>query len=232
MLSEIETISAEMTHQGEKGRNNEAVLIEFLRRHLPQRCTVSTGKVVAVGGLESGQIDVIVHDRLDTPAFKDAHAWSIVPVEAVQAVISVKTTLSKPELRDAMASLATVRSLPRKAARVEIDGALLSFPEKNVLRPRALVFGYKSTWRTPETYSRAFVGLLSEFEDDLRPNGACALDLAFLSRRPHTTHAHAYDEHTLLHFFLFLVKTIDSRPRYRPDLSMYITEDYERAGGA
>ena len=108
-----DTISAEMTHQGEKGRNNEAILVEFLRRLLPTRYTVSTGKVVGVGGHESGQMDVIIHDRLDTPAFKEAQAWSIVPVESVHAVISVKTTLTKPELRDrtgANTASATARS--------------------------------------------------------------------------------------------------------------------------
>ena len=44
MLSEIETISDRMTHQGEKGRNNEYVLAAFLNEHLPQRYCVSTGK--------------------------------------------------------------------------------------------------------------------------------------------------------------------------------------------
>jgi hypothetical protein len=232
MLSEIDTISAEMTHQGEKGRNNEAVLIEFLRRLLPTRYTVSTGTVAAVGGHTSGQVDVIIHDRLETPAFKEAYAWSIVPIESVHAVISVKTTLTKPELRDAMASLASVRSLPRKAARVEINGALQTVSEDKVLRPRAFVFAFKAKWKSPDAVGKAFVELLSELSDDLRPNAVCALGSAFLPRRPFTIDVRTYKEHMLLHFFLFLVKSLESRPRYRPDLSKYIAEEYERGGGA
>ncbi len=232
MLSEIDTISSEMSHQGEKGRNNEAILIEFLRRLLPTRYTVTTGKVVGVGGHASGQIDVIIHDRLDTPAFKEAQAWSIVPVESVHAVISVKTTLTKAELRDAMASLASVRSLPRKAARLEINGALLKVPEKEVLRPRAFIFAFKASWRSSEAFGKAFLELLSETGDDLRPNAACALDLAFLARRPYSLDVRKYEEHMLLHFFLFLVKSLESRPRYRPELSKYIAEDYEQGSGA
>jgi len=226
MLSEIETISEEMSHAGEKGRNNEAILVEFLRRRLPNRCTVSTGKVVATGAAESGQIDVIIHDRLETPAFVDSHAWSLVPVESVHAVVSVKTTLTKPELRNAMDSLASVRRLPRRAASIQLHDRLVPVAEDKVLRPRAFVFAYKSGWSTPDALCAAFIDLLGEFSDDLRPNAVCALDQAFAARRPYTTDIQTYVEHSLLHFFLFLVKTIDLRPRYRTDLTKYFVEDY------
>jgi hypothetical protein len=115
MLSELDTISSQMSHPGEKGRNNEFVLREFLERNLAKRYTVSTGKVVSVGGHESGQVDLIVHDRLNTPAVVEGHAWRLVPVESVCAVIAVKTTLDKGELRDALKSVESVRALPRRA---------------------------------------------------------------------------------------------------------------------
>jgi hypothetical protein len=64
MQSEITTISDRMNkNPGEKGRNNELVLGEFLNANLPRRYSVSTGLVVAAGGEESDQIDLIVHDR-------------------------------------------------------------------------------------------------------------------------------------------------------------------------
>lgn len=226
MLSELESISDQMSHSGEKGRNNEAILVEFLRRRLPTRYTVSTGKVVATGGTESGQVDVIIHDRVETPAFIDAHAWSLVPVESVYAVISVKTTLTKSELRDALASLASVRALPRTAASIAIEGRASPVAEDKVLRPRALVFAFKSGWSELEGFQSAFLELLAEFGDDQRPNGVCVLEKGFLLRRPYTTDVQPYVEHSLLHFFLFLVKSMDGRPRYRTDLSKYFAEDY------
>lgn len=231
MLSEIETISEEMSHAGEKGRNNEAILVEFLRRRLPNRYTVSTGKVVATGAVESGQIDVIIHDRLDTPAFVDARAWSLVPVESVHAVVSVKTRLTKQELRDAMGSLASVRCLPRRAATIQLNGRLAPVAEDKVIRPRAFVFAYKSSWSTFDSLRAAFIELLGEFDDDVRPNAVCALDQAFVARRPYTVDVQAYGDHALLHFFLFLVKAMDSRPRYRTDLTKYFTEDYGQSTG-
>ncbi len=226
MLGELESISSEMSHQGEKGRNNEAILTDFLKRLLPHRYAVSTGKVVAVGGVESGQIDVIIHDRVETPAFLDSHVWSLIPVESVYAVISVKTTLNKTDLREAMTSLSSVRSLPRKAAQLEINSKLSEIAEEKVLRPRALVFSFKSAWESVESYQKAFVELLSEFHDDLRPNGVCVLKQGFVVRKPFTTDVIPYADHSLLHFFLFLVKAIDSRPRYQTNLSKYFSENY------
>ena len=232
MLSEIESISAQMSHQGEKGRNNEAIIAEFLNRHLPTRYTVSTGKVVGVGGTQSGQMDLIVHDRLETPSFIDAHQWSLVPIESVYAVISVKTTLTRGELRDAMASIESVRSLPRIAATILVNNKPVQVPESAVLRPRGLVFAFKSGWTSFEGCRAAFVELLAEIADDNRPNAVCVLDQGFMVRAPYTTNALTYADHALIHFLVFLGKTIDNRPRYRADMAQYFSEDYGQKSGA
>ena len=144
----------------------------------------------------------------------------------------MKTTLTKPELRDAMKSLASVRKLPRRAASIGANNSLVPVAEDKVLRPRAFVFAYKSDWSSSNSLSASFVDLLSEFNDDVRPNAVCALDQAFVARRPYTTEVRVYAEHALLHFFLFLVKAMDSRPRYRTDLTKYFTEDYGQKNGA
>lgn len=226
MLSEIDCISNAMSHPGEKGRNNEMVLLEFLKRHLPQRLSVSTGKVIAANGEESDQIDLIIHDRLNTPAFIDAHAWSIVPVESVFAVISVKTTLNKPELKHALKSIQSVRRLPRQAAlRIE-NGKLLSVDEADTLRPRAFIFAYNSTWKSTEGLSKAFEEVVAEIDDSLRPNGACILKQSFIIRKRYTTKTIKFSDYPLMHFFSFLVQTIDTFSRYQVDLSKYLTEDY------
>ena len=54
MLSEVASISEAISHAGEKGRNNEQVLVDFLKRYLPQRFSVDTGHVVAADGSASG----------------------------------------------------------------------------------------------------------------------------------------------------------------------------------
>lgn len=232
MLSEIETISDQMSHAGEKGRNNELVLAKFLKLHLPQRYTVSTGKVVAVGGAESGQIDVIIHDRLHTPALLDAQAWNLVPVEAAHAVVSVKTNLSKPELRDALNSIQSVRTLPRKAATFATGSAIQPVSEEHVLRPRAYALAFKSDWKDAQGVEKAFVEIAEEFNDDVRPNGVCVIDQACVIRKPFTLETILFSEHPLMHFFIHLVRAMDTRPPYTVDLSQYFTEDYGLAKGS
>lgn len=231
MLSEIETISDRMTHQGEKGRNNEHVLGAFLNENLPRRYCVSTGKVIAADGQESGQIDLIVHDRVSTPAFVEARAWSLVPIESVYAVVSVKTTLNKEELRDSLASISKVRALPRTAAIRYDANHTVAIPEQEPLRPRGLVFAFKSSWATPESAEKAFRDLLPEFEDSLRPNAVCVLDQCLIIRRAYTTETILFREHALMHFLVFLVQTMDKFPRYQVDLKKYFREDYGENSG-
>jgi hypothetical protein len=226
MLSEIESISSRIAHEGEKGRNNEAILREFLKDNLPTRYTVSTGKVVAAGGRMSGQVDLIVHDRLFTPAFIVAKEWSLVPIESVFCVISVKTTLSKPELADAMKSIESVRSLPRTAAMAQIGHRFQLVPENEVLRPRAFVLSFKTSWRSLASCQKAFTTLLDSIHDDNRPNGVCIINKGFLLRRAYTTTVTPHPEQGLLHFFLFLVRTMGKMPQYHVDLSRYFSDDY------
>jgi hypothetical protein len=227
MQSEITTISDRMNkNPGEKGRNNELVLGEFLNANLPRRYSVSTGLVVAAGGEESDQIDLIVHDRFHAPAMVDARAWSLVPVESTYAVISVKTTLTKDELRDALNNVASVRKLPRKAAiRYDTDHKI-ELEEKYTLRPRGFVFAFKSSWTSPKSADNAFRDLLQNLQDDSRPNAVCLLDQCLLIRKPYTTETVVYTEHALLHFFVFLLRTLDTFPRYQVDLTQYFDEDY------
>lgn len=226
MLSEIETISDQMSHAGEKGRNNEFVLREFLERNLAKRYTVSTGKVVSVGGHESGQIDLIVHDRLNTPALLEGRAWRLVPVESVYAVISVKTTLDKGELRDALKSIESVRALPRQAAILHLPTGVAEIPESQLLRPKAFVFAFKSSWTSPVGADAAFRNLLPEVDDRYRPNAVCILDQSFIVRRAYTTETLLFPEHALMHFFVFLSQTLERSPKYHLDLSKYFAEDY------
>jgi hypothetical protein len=224
MLSELESISNAMSHPGEKGKNNELVLLEFLRRHLPQRLSVSTGKVIAANGEESDQIDLIIHDRLNTPAFIDAHAWSIVPIESVFAVISVKTNLTKPELKHALKSIQSVRRLPNLAALMHKDG---KFYEANkVLKPRAFVFAYDSKWKNIDSLNKGFQDVLLEIDDSLRPNGLCVLKQSFIVRKAFKTETVSFNSQPLMHFFSFLVRTIDNFGNYHVDLSKYLTEDF------
>jgi hypothetical protein len=226
MMSELATISDQMDHMGERGRNNELIIAEFLRKHLPHRYTVTTGKVSAAGGLKSKQIDLIIHDRLDTPTLIDGRGFTFAPVEKVYAVISVKTTLDRNELLDAMTSIQSVRELPRTAAFYRTHDESVPVPEDAVLRPRAIVFAYKTTWASPQAMDAAFKSCLEELEDSFRPNGVCALDQCFIVREPFKIKTGIFRRYALMHFFLFLTRSMARMPKYELDLSKYFSEQY------
>lgn len=232
MLSEIRTISDSMSHAGEKGRNNELVLRKFLEQHLAKRYTVSTGKVISADGAESGQIDLIVHDRFNAPELVEAHAWRLVPVETVFAVISVKTTLDRRELGDAMASIASVRGLSRTGAVLRQVGQEFFIPEERVLRPAGFIFAFHSSWTSCDSANSTFKELLEQTEDTLRPNGVCILNQCFIPRTPYTTETRVFPDHALMHFFVFLSVVMDQRPRNTLNLQAYFREDYGQPNSA
>ena len=54
-----------LPHKGERGRETQDALIEFLQRHLPKRFTAQSGYVIDRDGTVSRHMDVIVYDQLD-----------------------------------------------------------------------------------------------------------------------------------------------------------------------
>jgi len=106
-------IALMLEHSGEIGRAREQALRDLLRTFLPPSLGVTTGFVIDAHGGKSLQQDIIVH-------FTDYHARfelggvSLVPIEAVIAVLEVKSNAaSKKVLRDCYANLASVKRLDR-----------------------------------------------------------------------------------------------------------------------
>ena len=165
------------------------------------------------------------------PALVDGHAWRLVPIESVYAVITVKTTLDKGELRGGLKSVESVRALPRRAAILRLPSGVVKIPESQLLRPRGFVFAFKSLWASAGAADAAFRELLSEIHDDHRPNAICILDQCFIVRRAYTVETLVFPEHALMHFFVFLSQTLDSFPKYDLDLASYFIDDYGRSAG-
>lgn len=86
-------------HPGSKGVSREGALAEFLGAQLPKRFGVTTGEAVDASERRSGQLDVVVFDRnLTAPLLTEA-SGDLLPAEALLAVIEVKSTLTRAELR-------------------------------------------------------------------------------------------------------------------------------------
>lgn len=93
-----------------KGRNTEQVLINFLRKFLPSRYSLSQGQIVSPTGKLSPQLDVIIHDETIYPVATVLEGGDkIVFAHSVYAVVSVKSNLfeiqGKSQIRNMIQNL-------------------------------------------------------------------------------------------------------------------------------
>lgn len=83
-------------HWGEEGRYKEIILMNFLRKHLPQNMSVGTGFIMNGGDYDkiSSQIDIIVYDDTYPVIFKE-NDFVIVHAKSVLGIIEVKSRFNK-----------------------------------------------------------------------------------------------------------------------------------------
>lgn len=127
------------------GSSRERIYAEFLKLHAPSKCNVFFGGFLFdLDGTESRQLDIIV--TTDTaPRFnlhnRDGSGKSFSPVEGTLGVASIKSTLNKNELEDALANIASIpptRSLEgRVSFAVHITG-YDDWPYKIIYAPKGV----------------------------------------------------------------------------------------------
>lgn len=102
------------SHHPSAGGNRENLVSEFLKQHLPGRFHVSSGMVISPDGAFSNQADLIIVDALNNAPLYGGSPSELWPVEAVFALVEVKTVLTPSELADAIAKGRRFKSLRRQ----------------------------------------------------------------------------------------------------------------------
>jgi uncharacterized protein DUF6602 len=102
------------SHRLSAGENREDLVSEFLVNHLPRKFGVSSGMVISHDGLFSNQADLVVVDEQNNAPLYAAARNKLWPVEAVYALIEVKTTLHPADLEDAIAKGRKFKALKRR----------------------------------------------------------------------------------------------------------------------
>lgn len=106
------------------GMSRELAYAEFLKLHVPSKCNVFLGGFLFDDdGSESKQLDIII--ATDTaPRFnfhnKDGSGKSFSPVEGTLGVVSVKSTLDRAQLFDALEGIASIPPTRGLEGRVNI----------------------------------------------------------------------------------------------------------------
>ena len=116
------------------GATREDLLLELLKRHIPNRCDVIRGGFVFDSkGNESRQLDLIITNDF-TLNFKHFAEKAFAPIEGCTAVISIKSYLSKAELFDALDGLHSMPPMPPLAINPQATNIkrLGQLPLKNI----------------------------------------------------------------------------------------------------
>lgn len=98
-------------HRLLKGEFRERRVIAGLRPFIPRRYEMSSGVIVNAGGHFSRQQDIILSDSLLAPPFLAAGELGVHPIEAVAAVIEVKSVATAQAMREAVENIASVKRL-------------------------------------------------------------------------------------------------------------------------
>jgi hypothetical protein len=100
-------------HSGERGREAEVIVRDFLEGHIPKRFGITSGFVIDSRDAISRQMDVVIYDALNCPMYRASESAAIIPSNNVAAVIEVKSKLDKAELADCFAKIASVKALAK-----------------------------------------------------------------------------------------------------------------------
>ncbi|MFP4057796.1 MAG: DUF6602 domain-containing protein [Candidatus Brocadiia bacterium] len=215
-------------HGPEKGRRREGAMREFLRAQLPGRYAVGRGEVVASMGEASRQADVLIYDALHTPVLVDSGGSQVLPVECVYAVVEVKPRLTPTTLRAALENVWSVKCLSRsvhlgpRGAKGDIEapiyGAIFSLEGMDHRSLLAELRRAQDEW--PVAMWVDFVCVLDQavaWRDAAgaptwSPEGAWAT--SFIT-------ALAAGPHSLLLFYLSLMRDVNAKNPRPPDLMHY-----------
>lgn len=102
------------THHGSAGENRESLLAAVLRDYLPREFGIDTGLIASCDGQFSNQADLAITNQSWNAPLYPSGPNRIWLVEAVYAMIEVKTSLSPTELGDSITKCRRFKRLPRK----------------------------------------------------------------------------------------------------------------------
>lgn len=164
-------------HAGERGNEREALVDRFLSPRLPERFEVGRGEIWAANGKWSGQEDLIVFDRLDSPRILPGANSHIFAVEYVAAVVEVKTSLNTKEIERATQSIASARRLQKTGGSAKLAPDRITFGSPTPIM--GAVFAFATDLKF-ETFYENWTRIQFSVPEDQRINLACVLGEMFI----------------------------------------------------
>jgi hypothetical protein len=241
-----------LTHYGERGRNDEKFLIQFLEKILPTRFSIGSGFIVSSDNNKnpSSQNDIIIFDQFwNSPLYKEITA-SVYPIEAVYGTIEVKGLIEKSpkgrkpnrksDIDRALENIKYIRGLSKDKKYIrytgepksqeEPDKIIVNKKENKInLPPRSYIFAYaKKGWRDIQDFKIYLQNKLNEYPE-AHLHGIIILEKNwFAFQVPYMgKHAevHVFSDNALLRFTNTLLMGIQSMP-----MDIASIDDYHHPG--
>lgn len=162
--AEVNVFAQLVAHEGEKGRENEAVLARILEALVPQRFGIGSGLLIDTADRYSRQTDIVVYDQSDEPAVLAQTTQLLFPIESVLACIEIKTTLRPDDIVDCLGKSRDMRKLTTARLRPNASS-----------HPLFVVLAYRAGAK-PETIVSRFM----QAGEDERPDLVCVIEQGLL----------------------------------------------------
>ena len=106
-------MSIRIEHDLEDGKYREYLVKKVFDKIIPSKYSITNGFIIDSDNNISKEMDIIIYDKNYVPPFFD-ETYTVVPIEAVIAVIQVKTTLDSGTIADSIENLNSIDKLNSK----------------------------------------------------------------------------------------------------------------------
>lgn len=145
-------MSIRIQHNLEDGKYREYLVKKVLAKIIPAKYSITNGFIIDSENNISQEMDVIIYDKNYVPPFFD-ETYTVVPIEAVIAVIQVKTNLTKNTLEDSIQNLNSINGLNAKTGGKIISAVGGLLEEKRYIAPYKIVVSYKTDYSDSHNFS-------------------------------------------------------------------------------
>jgi hypothetical protein len=129
-----------LSHSGEKGREAEGILRNFLKTIIPGKFDIGTGFAVN-DAATSNQVDILVYDKYSVPPIYSGYELIIQPVHSLAMVIESKMSLNSSQIEKCQSDAQIIKTL----FDANFDYIYLQDQEREYTGPLTVLFAFEST---------------------------------------------------------------------------------------
>jgi hypothetical protein len=131
-------------HSTARGEYREEGVRQFLSSQKPDRYAIDTGFAYDARDETSGQLDIMIYRRYDTPPLLTGKSL-VVPCESLLAAVEVKSKLTAGEIRDSLKIARSIRQLsPFGKQFIDAPGRGAAAPASDMPRCQFSIFAFST----------------------------------------------------------------------------------------